>query len=84
MKSNQCSPPTAYRRTPAPTRAEGRGKQRAETKKSSAFELLSLLKEMKSEMKERDEQIRDKLKWRDKHLEDQIRKRENALAVALQ
>ena len=47
--------PTADRRTPALTRAKGRGKQKAETEKSSASELLSLLKEMKAEMKERDE-----------------------------
>ena len=65
------------------TRAEGRSKQRVEAEESNASELLSLLKEMKAEMKERGEQIREELKWRDNHLEDQIKKRENTLTAAL-
>ena len=40
--------PTADQGTPAPTRTEERGKQRAETKESSASEPLSLLKEMEA------------------------------------
>ena len=54
--------PTADQRTPAPTKVEERGKQRAATEESSTFELLSLLKEMKAEMRERDEKIRERLR----------------------
>ena len=68
-------PPTADQGTSAPTRAKGRGQQRAKIEESSTSELLSLLKEMKSEMKEGDEQIRKELRWRDNHLEDQIKKK---------
>ena len=65
--------PAAHQGTPAPTRAEERGKQRATTEESNIFELLSLLKEMKAEMRERDKQIREELRWRDNHHEDQIK-----------
>ena len=68
-------PPTADQGTSPPTRAKGRGTQRAKIEEISTSELLSLLKEMKSEMKEGDEQIRKELRWRDNHLEDQIKKK---------
>ena len=42
-----------------------RGKRRAEVQESSNSELLSLLTEMKKEMRRRDEQLRDELRWRD-------------------
>ena len=33
-----------------------------------------MLKEMKEELKDRDEKIREELRWRDNYLEDQIKK----------
>ena len=33
-----------------------------------------MLKEMKEELKERDEKIREELRWRDNYLEDEIKK----------
>ena len=59
-------------------------KNRATIEASSNSKLLTLLKEMKEEMRKRHEQIREELRWRDNHLEDQIKKRENTLAAALQ
>ena len=64
-------------------RKKGKGKKRATTEERNNFELLALLKEMKKEIRERDEQIREELKWRDNHLEDKIKKRENSIAAAL-
>ena len=52
----------------------GKEKKRATTKESSNSELLAMLKEMKEEMKERDEHIRGELRWRDEHLEEKIKK----------
>ena len=75
---------TADQATPAPTRVEERGKQRAETKANNNSKLRTLLKEMKEEMREMDEQVREELRWKDNHIKDQIKKRENSLAVALQ
>ena len=60
-----------------------KGKMRAPTENSSNSELLAMLKEIKEELKERDEKIREELRWRDNYLEDQIKKRENTLAAAL-
>ena len=76
--------PTTDQATPIPARVEERGKQITETEANSNSELLTLLKEIKEERRERDGQVRGELKWRDNHLEDQINKRENSLAVALQ
>ena len=70
--------PIADQATPTPTRAKERGKQRDENEASSHSEMLTLLKEMKEKMRERDEQVREKLRWRDNHLEDQIKKIENS------
>ena len=76
--------PTTEVATSAPTRAEYKGKRRAKIGESCNFELLNLLKNMKVEIRERDEHIREELRWRDNHLEDQIKKRENNLTSALQ
>ena len=76
--------PTADQRTLAPTRAKERGKHKVSTEESITFELLSLLKYMKEELRERDEQMIEELRWRNNHLEDQIKERNNTLAVALQ
>ena len=57
-------------------RAENRGKQRVEVEESINSELLILLKEMKAEIKERDEQNKEELRWRDNHLKDQMMKRD--------
>ena len=54
---------------------------RATSEDSSNSKLLSMLKEIKEEIRERDEQIREELRWRDNHLEDQMKKRENTLAA---
>ena len=51
-----------------------KGKRRATTEDSSNFELLAMLKDMKEELKERDEKIREELRWRDNYLEDQIKR----------
>ena len=59
-----------------------KGKNRATTEDSNNFELLAILKEMKEELKERDEKIKEELRWRDSFLEDQIKKRENTLVAA--
>ena len=52
-----------------------KGKRRATTKDSNTSELLAMLKEMKEELKERDEKIREELRLRDNCLEDQIKKK---------
>ena len=64
--------PTTDQATPTPARVEERGKQMTETEANNNSELLTLLKEMKEERRERDGQVREELKWRDNHLEDQI------------
>ena len=69
---------------PAHIRAETRGKQRAEEEKIITSKLLILIKELRDEMRGRDEQLKKELRWRDNHLDDQIKKRENNLIVALQ
>ena len=61
----------------------GKGKRRATNKESSNSKLLTLVKEINEEIRERDEHIREELRWRDNHLEDQIKKRENLLTTAL-
>ena len=76
--------PTADQGTPTPTKSEERGKQNAATEENNTSKLLSLLKEMKEEMRGMDAQMREELRWRDMYLEDQIKKRENTLAAALQ
>ena len=67
----------------AQTGAEKRGKKKIVIDESNISELLALLKEMKEEMREIDEQIREELRWRDNHLEDQIKKRENTQAATV-
>ena len=47
--------PTEDQGTPTLTRVEERGKQKVSTKESNTSELLSLLKETKGEMRDRDE-----------------------------
>ena len=51
-------------------KADERGKQRAENDESSHSELLTLMREMKNKMKERDEQLREELRWRDTLMEE--------------
>ena len=75
--------PIADQGTPIPTRVEERGKHKATPKESSTSKRLSLLKEIKEEMGERDEQMREELRLRDNHHEDKIKKRDNTLATAL-
>ena len=52
-------------------------KRRATTKDSSSSKLVAMLKEMKEELKERDENIREELRWKDNYLEGQIKKIKN-------
>ena len=56
---------------------------RATTEDNNNSEFLAMLKDMKEELKERDEKIKEELRWRDKYLEDQIKKRDNTLAASL-
>ena len=60
-----------------------KGKRRATTEDNSNSELLAMLKEMKEELKEREEKIREELMWRDNYLEGQIKQKENTLATSL-
>ena len=60
-----------------------KGKKRATIEDTSNSELLSMLKDMREDLEERDEKIREELRLRDEHLEDQINKREDALTTAL-
>ena len=46
-------------------RTKNRGKERAEAKESSSSELLVLMKEMREEMRIKDEQLREELRLRD-------------------
>ena len=57
-----------------------KGKMRATTEESSNSELLAMLKDIKEELKERDEKIREELRWRDNFLEDQIKKKRKHLS----
>ena len=50
-----------------PIKTENKGKKRAEAEDSSSFELLVLMKEMREEMRIRDEQLREELRWRDEN-----------------
>ena len=55
--------PTTVEETSAPPiRTENMGKQRAEAEESSSFELLVLMREMKEEMRIRDEQLKEELR----------------------
>ena len=76
--------PTTDKAASTPAKVEDRGKRRAAVEEISTTELLSLLKEMKEEVRERDEQIREELRWRNIHLDEQLKKRENTLTTALQ
>ena len=58
-------------------------KKRATNEESNKSKLLALLKEIKEEIKERDDHIREELRWRDTHLEEQINKRKDNLVEAL-
>ena len=62
--------PTIDKATPAPARAKERGKRRAEVEERSTNELLSLLKEMKNEIRGRDEKLKEELRWRDNHFDE--------------
>ena len=74
-------PPTTEEVTPARLRYEARGKQRVEAEESNNFELLNLMREMRDEMRGRDEHIREELRWRDNHQEEENKKRENSLTT---
>ena len=76
--------PTTEEVAPTQIRAENRGKQITEAEKSNNSELLKLIKEMRDEMRGRDEQLWEELRWRDNHLDEENKKRENNLTVALQ
>ena len=52
-----------------------RGKMRATTEDSNNSELPAMLKEMKEQLKERDEKIREELRWRYNYLEDEIKEK---------
>ena len=70
--------------TSTPNRVKEIRKQMVETEESSTSKLLLLLKDMREEMRGKDEQLREELKWRDNHLDEQNKKRENILIAALQ
>ena len=60
--------PTTVEETAAPSViTENRGKQRAKAKESSSSELLVLMKEMREEMRIRDEQLKEEMRWRDEN-----------------
>ena len=67
-----------------PNRVEERRKQRAKTKENSTSELLLLLKEMREEMRGRDELFKEELRWRDNHLDESNKKREHSDAALYQ
>ena len=66
------------------TTTKNRGKQRAEAEESSSFELLVLMKEMRKEMRRRDEQLKEELRWRDDNQATKNKKRKENLAALLQ
>ena len=51
---------------------------------SSAFELLSLLIEMREDMNIRDEQFREEMRWKDETMASKNKRREENLAAVLQ
>ena len=62
--------------TSPPHKTENRGKRRATSEEISNLELLILLKEMRDEMKGRDEQLKEEHRWRDNHLDEENKRRE--------
>ena len=68
---------------PALVRVEERGKRRAKVQESNNSKLLSLLIEMRDEMRRRDEQFREELRWRDNNQVEENKKREKNLATLL-
>ena len=68
---------------PAHNRVE-REMKRAKEQESNASELLSLLTEMRKDLKRRDEQFREELRWRDETLATKNKRREENLAAVLQ
>ena len=76
--------PTTEEATPAQRRGEIRGKERAEEQENNIFELLTLIKEIRDEMRGRDEQLREELRWRDNHQDEETWKKENNLTKSLQ
>ena len=75
--------PTTKEAAPAPIRAGKRGKRRAKEQESCNIELLSLLKKMREEMKQRDEQLKEEVRWRDTHFEEEMKKKEDNLTLVL-
>ena len=69
---------------PALVRVEERGKRRAEVQENNNYEPLSLLTEMRDEMRIRDEHFREELRWRDNNQTEENKKREENLAALLQ
>ena len=62
--------PTTDEATKAPIRGEERRKRKVEVEERNTAKLLFVLKEMKDEMRERDEHLREVLRWRDNHLDE--------------
>ena len=61
-----------------------KGKNRVEEQESIAVELLSLLTEMREDMKRIDEQFREELRWRDEILVAENKRIEENLTTVLQ
>ena len=76
--------PTIEEAALAPIRAEEKGKRRVEAKENYNTEMLSLLKEMREELKQRDEQLKEELRWRDTHIEEKLKNKEDNLTATLQ
>ena len=68
---------------PAHNRVEREEKKRAKEQESNASELLSLLTEMRKDLKRRDEQFREELRWRDETLATENKRKEENLAAAV-
>ena len=75
--------PSVEETLPAHNRAE-RGKRGVEEKEGCTFELFSLLREMRREIKRRDEQFKEELRWRYENLAVENKAREENLATVLQ
>ena len=68
---------------PTQSRAE-RGSMTAEGQESSTSGILSLLIEMREEIKRRDEQFREEIRWRDEAMTIENKKREGNLTTKFQ
>ena len=78
------SPTTIEETKTPPIRTESRRKRIATSEESSNRELLILLKEMRDEMRGKDEQLREDLRWRETHFEEELKKKDDNLTAALQ